>query len=143
MLSRLRKTKPDAKIEGVIVQRQLRGVECLLGITRDEQLGPLLVMGLGGIFVEVLADVAIRIPPITAAEARRALESLKGRAVLFGVRGAPAADIQALAEMASRLSWLAHDLGEEIAEMDLNPVVVLPEGQGALAVDALIVIRNA
>ena len=143
MLSRLRKTKPDAKIEGVIVQRQLRGVECLLGITRDEQLGPLLVMGLGGIFVEVLADVAIRIPPITAAEARRALESLKGRAVLFGVRGAPAADIQALAEMAARLSWLAQDLSEEIAEMDLNPVVVLPEGQGALAVDALIVIRNA
>ncbi len=142
MISRVRKTKPNAKIEGVMVQRQLRGIECLLGIARDEQLGPLLVIGLGGVFVEVLADIAIRIPPITAAEARRALDSLKGRAILYGVRGSPAADVEALAGMASRLSWLAYDLGDEIAEMDLNPVVVLPEHQGALAVDALTVIRN-
>jgi hypothetical protein len=72
----------------VLVQKQIKGVECLLGISRDEQLGPTLVMGLGGIFVEILADVAIRIPPITAAEARRALQSLKGCAV-SPVRGAP------------------------------------------------------
>jgi acetate---CoA ligase (ADP-forming) len=70
------------------------------------------------------------------------LENLKGAKVFSGVRGAPPADVDALAEMAARLSWLAYDLGNDIAEMDLNPVVVLPAGQGAFAVDALLVTRN-
>ena len=133
--------KPDAVIEGILVQKQIKGVECLLGISRDEQLGPTLVMGLGGVFVEILADVAIRIPPISFSEARRALESLNGAKVFAGVRGAPPADIDALAEVAARLSWLAHDLRDNIDELDLNPVVVLPTGQGAVAVDALLVTR--
>jgi acetyltransferase len=141
MLANVKAKKPDANIEGVLIQKQIKGVECLLGISRDEQLGPTLVMGLGGVFVEVLADVAIRIPPINAGEARRALENLKGAKIFTGVRGAPPADVDALAEMAARLSWLAHDLRNSIEEMDLNPVVVLPAGQGALAVDALLVIR--
>jgi acetate---CoA ligase (ADP-forming) len=141
MLSTVKAKKPDADIEGILVQNQIKGVECLLGISRDEQLGPTLMMGLGGVFVEILADIAIRIPPISAAEARRALESLKGAKVFAGVRGAPPADMDALAAMAARLSWLAYDLRNDIAEMDLNPVVVLPAGQGALAVDALVVIR--
>jgi acyl-CoA synthetase (NDP forming) len=141
MLANVKAKKPDAAIEGVLVQKQIKGVECLLGISRDEQLGPTLMMGLGGIFVEILADVAIRIPPVSAAEARRALESLKGAKIFAGARGAPPADIDALAEMAARLSWLAYDLRNDIAEMDLNPVVVPREGQGALAVDALVVVR--
>jgi acetate---CoA ligase (ADP-forming) len=141
MLANVKAKKPDANIEGVLVQKQIKGLECLLGISRDEQLGPTLVMGLGGVFVEILADVAIRIPPINAGEARRALENLKGAKVFTGVRGAPPADIDALAGMAARLSWLAYDLRNSIDEMDLNPVVVLPVGQGALAVDALVVIR--
>jgi acetate---CoA ligase (ADP-forming) len=141
MLARVRAAKPDATIEGVLVQKQIQGVECLLGIARDDQLGPTLVMGLGGVFVEILADVAIRIPPISAAEARRALESLKGARIFSGARGAPPADIDALADIAARLSWLARDLGDDIAELDLNPVVVLPVGQGAFAVDALLVGR--
>ena len=141
MMSRVRAAKPDADIEGMLVQRQIKGVECLLGISRDEQLGPTLVMGLGGIFVEILADVAIRIPPIDAAEARRALENLKGAKLFAGARGAPPADIDALAAMAARLSWLAYDRRDHIAELDLNPVVVLPKGQGALAVDALLIAR--
>lgn len=142
MLAGVRGKKPDADIEGVLVQKQIKGVECLLGSTRDEQLGPTLVMGLGGVFVEILADVAIRIPPISTAEARRALEGLKGAKVFAGVRGAPPADLDALADMAAQLSWLAHDHRNEIAELDLNPVVVLPQGQGAFAVDALVVTRN-
>ena len=89
MLTAVKAKKPDASIEGVLVQKQIKGVECLLGISRDEQLGPTLVMGLGGVFVEILADVAIRIPPISADEARRALENLKGAKVFSGVRGAP------------------------------------------------------
>jgi acetate---CoA ligase (ADP-forming) len=140
-LSRVRMAKPEANIEGVLVQKQMKGVECLLGISHDEQLGPTLVLGLGGVFVEILADVALRIPPISAAEARRALESLKGAKVFAGARGAPPADIDALAEMAARLSWLAYDLRDDIAELDLNPVMVLPKGQGAFAVDALLVAR--
>jgi acyl-CoA synthetase (NDP forming) len=141
MLSQVRALKPEVDIEGVLVQKQIKGVECLLGISRDEQLGPTLVMGLGGVFVEILADVALRIPPISAAEARRALESLKGARVFAGVRGAPPADIVALAQMTARLSWLAYDLRDDIAELDLNPVMVLPQGQGAFAVDALVVMR--
>jgi acetyltransferase len=142
MLATVKTKKPNAAIEGVLVQKQIQGVECLLGISRDEQLGPTLVMGLGGVFVEILGDVAIRIPPISAAEARRALENLKGARVFSGVRGALPADIDALAEIAAQLSWLAHDLGDDVAELDLNPVVVLPSGQGAFAVDALLVARN-
>ncbi|HSE88018.1 MAG TPA: acetate--CoA ligase family protein [Candidatus Binatia bacterium] len=142
MMSRVCTAKPDANIEGVLVQKQIKGVECLLGISRDDQIGPTLVMGLGGVFVEILADVAIRIPPITAAEARRALENLNGAKVFTGARGAPPADIDALAQMAVRLSWLAYDLRDDIAELDLNPVVVMPTGQGAFVVDALLVTRN-
>ena len=76
MLFRVRALKPEASIEGVLVQKQVKGVECLLGISRDEQLGPTLVMGLGGVFVEILADIMLRIPPISAAEARRAVERI-------------------------------------------------------------------
>ena len=121
------------------MQPQLRGVECLLGITRDPQIGPVMALGLGGVLVEALKDVTVRVPPISAAEARGALDSLRGRAILSGVRGAPPADIEALADMASRLSWLAYDLRDGIEELDLNPVLVLAEGQGAVAVDALMV----
>lgn len=141
MLAVVRAGRPEAIIDGVIVQKQMKGIECLLGIARDEQLGPTLVMGLGGVFVEILGDVQIRIPPISADEARRALSSLKGAQVFFGFRGAPPADMEALADMAARLSWLAHDAGDRIAELDLNPVVVLPGGQGTYAVDALLVAR--
>jgi acyl-CoA synthetase (NDP forming) len=119
----------------------MKGIECLLGISRDDQLGPTLVMGLGGVFVEILADVAIRIPPISSAEARRAIENLKGAKIFSGVRGAPRADLDAFADMAARLSWLAYDLRDDINEMDLNPVVVLPKGQGAVVVDTLLVTR--
>jgi acetyltransferase len=141
MLAAVRAKKSDAKIEGVLVQKQIKGLECLLGISRDEQLGPTLVMGLGGVFVEILADVQIRIPPISAAEACRALESLKGSKVFSGVRGAPPADVEALADMAAKLSWLAYDYKDDLSELDLNPVMVLPKGQGAFAVDALLVAR--
>jgi acetyltransferase len=142
MLATVKERKPEADIEGVLVQKQMKGVECLLGISRDEQLGPTLVMGLGGVFVEILADVAIRIPPVSVAEARRALEGLKGAKVFTGARGAPPADIDALAEIAARLSWLAYDLRDDIAELDLNPVMVLPSGQGAFAVDTLLVMSH-
>lgn len=139
IIGRVKEKKPNAQIEGVLVQPYLRGVECLVGVTRDPQLGPILVVGLGGVMVEVLKDIAVRIPPIHAAEARHALDSLRGRAVLDGVRGVPPADIEALAEIASRVSWLAYDLRDQINELDLNPVIVQPAGHGAIAVDALIV----
>jgi acetate---CoA ligase (ADP-forming) len=141
MLANVRAKKPNANIEGILVQKQMKGIECLLGVSRDDQLGPTLVIGLGGVFVEILADVAIRIPPIRSAEARRAIENLKGAKLFSGVRGSPRADLDAFADMAARLSWLAYDLRDYINEMDLNPVVVLPKGQGAVAVDTLLVTR--
>jgi acyl-CoA synthetase (NDP forming) len=142
IMSRVRAIRPDAIIEGVLVQKHLLGIECLLGVSYDEQIGPTLAMGLGGVFVEVLSDLRLRIPPVTVAEARRTLESLKGNQVFAGIRGAPPADLDALADMAARLSWLAYDLRDQISELDLNPVVVLPKGQGAFAVDALLVMRK-
>ena len=142
MFAAVKAKKPDADIEGVLVQQQIKGVECLLGISRDEQLGPTLVMGLGGIFVEILADVAIRIPPIDAAEARRALENLKG-AKYSPARAAhrPLISMHLQKWQPACLGWPTIS-GDDIAELDLNPVVVLPKGQGAFAVDALLIARN-
>ncbi|MGE0702276.1 MAG: acetate--CoA ligase family protein, partial [Hyphomicrobiaceae bacterium] len=132
--------KPDAKIEGVLVQAMARkGREVILGITRDPHYGPMLMLGLGGIHVEVLKDVAFAPVPVTRAEAETLIGRLKGAALLGPVRGEPAADKAALVDMIVRLSELAADHKDTIAEVDLNPVIVHPEGQGATIADALIV----
>jgi acetyltransferase len=115
------------------------GTEMLLGITRDTTFGPVLTVGFGGIHVEVLRDVAHRLPPIDADQAREALEELRLFPLLGGVRGTPAGDVEALVESILRFSWLAHDFGDRIAEVDVNPLVVLPQGRGVRVVDALVV----
>ena len=140
MLADVRTKKPEADIEGMLVQRQIKGVECLLGVSRDEQLGPILVMGLGGVFVEILADVQIRIPPIGAAEARRALESLKGAKVFPGARGASPADTTP-APTLPRACLARRRPAQQHRRIGFNPVMVLPKGQGAVVVDALVVGR--
>jgi acetate---CoA ligase (ADP-forming) len=134
----------EAHIHGVLVQAMAQpGREIILGITRDANFGPMLMVGLGGIHVEVLRDVAFAPVPIGQQEALAVLDGLKGAALLKGVRGAPPADRAALAELMATLSRFAADHADLIDEIDLNPVIVHPQGQGLTVVDALIVKRRA
>ncbi|MBA4490055.1 acetate--CoA ligase family protein [Paracoccus sp. S1E-3] len=135
---------PEARISGVLVAKQLTGgVECLMGINRDPSFGPVAVFGLGGIFVELLNDVALRACPFDVDAARGMIGSIRGAAVLNGARGQPPADIEALAQMLSALSIFAAGAGERLASIDLNPVLALPVGQGAYALDAVIELDGA
>ena len=135
--------RPDARIEGVLVQEMVdRSVEMLLGVSRDPTFGLVLTVGLGGIFVEIMRDAAHRLPPVSHDEALRVIGELRGAALLHGARGRPAADIDALADAIVRLSWLAHDARDLIDELDINPLCVLPAGQGTRVVDALVVPRG-
>jgi acetate---CoA ligase (ADP-forming) len=144
ILASAKAAHPDAAIEGVLIQQMAPpGVEIILGITRDPVFGPMLMVGLGGIHVEVLRDVAFSPVPIGPDDALALLGELKGAALLDGVRGAPPADRAALSELIAALSRFAADHGGQIDEIDLNPVIVHPEGQGPTVVDALIVKRQA
>ncbi|MCX7356146.1 MAG: acetate--CoA ligase family protein, partial [Alphaproteobacteria bacterium] len=113
------------------------GVEMALGMISDDQFGPLVVVGAGGIFIEILGDRTVALPNFDAPTARRYVDKLKTRALLDGKRGRPPSDVGSFAKAASRLSLLAHDLGDLLAELDVNPVIVGPKG--AVAVDALVV----
>jgi acyl-CoA synthetase (NDP forming) len=140
VLARARAARPGAGIEGVLVQAMApRGQEMILGITRDPDFGPMLMVGLGGIHVEVLKDVAFAPVPLGSEEALALLGELKGAAVLDGVRGAAPADKAALAALMAALSRFAADHADTVAEIDLNPVIVHPAGQGLTVVDALII----
>ena len=142
VLARSRAAHPGAQIAGVLVQAMARrGHEMILGITTDPDFGPMLMVGLGGIHVEVLRDVAFAPVPLAAEEALALLGQLKGAALLDGVRGEPAADRAALAHLMVALSRFAADHADAIAEVDLNPVIVHPAGEGLTVVDALIVKR--
>ncbi len=128
--------------EGVLVAPMVAGVETILGVQRDPLFGPAVMFGLGGVFVEVLGDVAFRLAPFGPDEARRMIREIKGFKVLEGLRGAPPADLEALAEALVRLSVLAAAEAARIESIDVNPFLVLPEGQGAVALDALVVPRR-
>jgi len=131
--------KKDARIDGVLVQEMVSGgIEAILGVTNDRLFGPAVMFGLGGIFAEVLKDVAFRIAPVTKAGALDMIAEIKGYTVLTGARGAAHADIDALADTIVRLSALAIDLKDVVAELDINPLFVFPKGQGVKAGDALI-----
>lgn len=139
VLENARAYKPDARIEGVLVQSMVKGgTEAILGITNDPLFGPAVMFGLGGIFAEVLKDVAFRIAPVTPAIAREMIEEIKGYPVLAGARGRPPADLDALVDAIARLSAMAVDLQGELAELDINPLFVMEKGQGVMAADALI-----
>ncbi|MET9445737.1 acetate--CoA ligase family protein [Streptomyces cinerochromogenes] len=129
-------------LDGVLVCQMVeQGVEMMVGVSHDELFGPTVTVGLGGILVEVLHDAAVRVPPFGEDQARAMLGELRGRALLSGVRGRPPADVDALVEVVLRVQRMALELGGRIAELDINPLVVLPRGQGAVALDALVVCR--
>ncbi|PPA73555.1 acyl-CoA synthetase [Achromobacter spanius] len=139
LLERAATAAPDGRIEGVLVARQLSGgVECILGTQRDPVFGPVAMFGLGGIFVEIMKDVVLRRCPFDIGTAEQMILSIKGAPLLQGARGKPPADVKALAIMLSRLSHFAHEAGPRLQSIDLNPVIALPAGQGAYAVDAVI-----
>ena len=144
LIERARQFDPTARIEGVLVARQIKGgVECLLGIQRDPVFGPMAVFGLGGIFVEVLDDVALHRCPFGEDVALEMIRSIRGAPILMGARGRPRADIKALATMLAKLSAFAAAAGPRLASVDLNPVFVMPEGQGAYAADAVMTLERA
>ena len=116
------------------------GVEVIIGVSCDPQLGPVLLFGSGGVMVEVFEDVALRRCPITHREAQAMIAEVKGARLLQGFRGRPAADVEALADTLVRVSHLAMHLEGHLAELDINPLMVLPSGRGVKAVDALVVL---
>jgi len=131
--------KPGAKIEGVLVQEMVgEGVEAILGVTNDPLFGPAVMFGLGGIFAEVLKDVSFRLAPVTPSVAREMVQEIAGYKVLAGARGKPPADVDALVDAIVRLSALAVDLKDHVAELDINPLFVFAKGKGVKAADALI-----
>ncbi|HEY7079938.1 MAG TPA: acetate--CoA ligase family protein [Nitrososphaeraceae archaeon] len=134
--------KPEAKINGVLVQEMVReGKETILGAKFDPVLGQLIMFGLGGIYVEVLKDVVFRLAPIDGNEAARMVESVRTIKLLKGVRGEKPHDLDAIKESLQRLSQLITDF-QEIEELDINPLIVLEEGRGVRAIDIRINLKN-
>ena len=136
------KYKSDAKIKGVLVQEMVKSAkETILGASQDPTFGPVIMFGLGGIYVEVLKDVVFRVAPIDEQEAINMVESIKTIKLLKGVRGEKPSDLKAIADSLQRLSQLVVDF-QEIKEFDINPLLVLEEGKGARVVDARIILSQ-
>lgn len=143
LLERVRSRAPCAHIAGVSVQRQIPpGVEVIAGIQHDEQFGPVVVVGIGGIFVEVLRDSALALAPVSFDEAQLMILSLRGVGLLQGARGTVPRDVDALARLLVDLSRFADQHRDDVLAVDLNPVVVHESGHGVTALDALVVCRK-
>jgi len=143
IMDNVRAYKPSAVINGILVSEMVSGgVEMMVGVSRDPNFGLVMVLGIGGIFVEALEDVSMRLIPIHRIDAYQMLEELKGKRLLKGFRGRPSADIDQLAEIMVRVSRLAYDHKDKILELDLNPVMILPKGMGAKALDALVILNQ-
>jgi acetyl coenzyme A synthetase (ADP forming)-like protein len=130
----LGKALPPGSV-GVLIQPMFTGVETLIGLTEDANFGPLVAFGLGGVSVDVLRDVAFRIAPLTDRDADALLRGVRGYQLLQGYRGRPACDVDALRELVLRVSLIGQHV-PEIVELDLNPVIALPDGHGCRIVDA-------
>lgn len=143
VLAAVAERAPGARVDGVLVQRMVSGVELLAGVSRDPQFGPVVTVGLGGIWVEALADTTLRSVPLTDAEAAAMLGELRGARLLEGWRGSPPADVGAVVEVLLGLSLLAEEAGAAVESVDVNPLVVGARGQGCWAADALVVLGEA
>ncbi len=141
LLSRVSSMAPRARIDGASVQQMLSGREVIVGMVRDDSFGPVITFGLGGIFVEVMKDVTQRIAPLSDEDIDEMIRSIKAYPILTGARGKRPADIAALKDVINRLAQIARDF-PEISELEINPVIVMDEGQGVNAVDALVTIKG-
>ena len=143
VLGRVRLARPDARIDGVLVSPMAGdGVEMILGVQHDPTFGPVVMAGLGGIFVEVLRDISFRVAPFDEAEAHRMLAELRGLPLLTGARGRAPADLDAVAAALAALSRFAAAHAAALESAELNPVIVRAAGRGLVALDALIVRRG-
>jgi len=140
MMATVPKREPNARIDGVLVARMIAGVETVIGMKRDAVFGPVVMFGLGGVYVEVLKDVIVRLAPVDHATALEMIHAIKGFPLLAGARGRPPADLGALADALVAMSRFgaAHP---EVASAEINPFIALP--QGGVAVDALILTGGA
>ncbi len=144
ILAAVRQHRPDARIDGVLVAPMApKGVECIAGVHCDPVFGPVVMFGLGGVFVEVLKDVSFRLAPFGRDDALAMIREIKGYALLQGARGAPPCDIGALAEALAALSRFAHARRADFSSVEINPLLALPEGQGVVALDAVVIRADA
>ena len=144
ILRNAREHAPAADIRGVLVQETvIGGTEVIVGVTQDPQLGPVLLYGTGGILVELMSDVAMRICPIARWDAEEMIEEVKGSRLMMGFRGQPKGDISALVDTVLKVSDLAINLSDRVQEIDINPLAVLPQGEGVKALDALVTIKGS
>ncbi|MDH3800094.1 MAG: acetate--CoA ligase family protein, partial [Desulfobacterales bacterium] len=132
-----------ARINGILVQEMIQGgSEVMIGMSQDPQFGPTIAFGLGGIFVEILKDISLRVAPLLPADAEQMVKEIKGYPILTGVRGKRPADIEAIVDVLIKTSKLAKDWEGTIAEIDINPLMVLDKGRGVKALDALVVLKQ-
>lgn len=142
MVYRAQRYVPGAEIWGCLVQEMTpEGLEVLVGMNRDPQFGPLVTFALGGIYVEILKDATFRVAPFARSEAKQMLEEIRARALLEGVRGRPPADSEAIVDALLRIGQLVTDF-PEIVELDINPLMVFDQGQGAIAIDMRLVLSS-
>lgn len=140
VLTNARSYNPGARINGALIQEMVQGgTEVIVGINNDPQFGPVVIFGLGGIFVEILKDVSMRVAPFSYEEALAMIREIRGYGVLAGARGQSRKDIASLADVLVKVSRMAVELEDEIRELDINPLLVLPEGQGVKVADALVI----
>ena len=142
IIANAKKFKPDARITGILMVRQVRkGIEVIIGATRDPNFGPICMFGLGGTFVEALRDVTFRIAPMWEVSSDIMVRQIKAYKLLQGVRGAPPSDVEAIKDCILRLSQMVAD-HPEIAELDINPLIVFPEGEGCVVTDSRILLKK-
>lgn len=142
IIENARKYAPNARIAGVLVQEMVpSALEVIIGATRDPTFGPVLMFGLGGIFVEVLKDVSFRIAPLEPIDAEEMIKEVKGYKILEGYRGMPPRDVDAIKNILLRLSKFVEEFSE-VQDVDLNPIMVYEKGKGAYVVDARIILRT-
>jgi acyl-CoA synthetase (NDP forming) len=143
IMDNAKRYNPEARINGVAVQEMVMGgTEVIAGMSQDPQFGPTIAFGLGGIFVEVLKDISLGVTPLSTSDAKKMVRQIKGYPILEGIRGKARADIEALEDLLLILARLAEDWKDYIAEIDINPLLVMNQGHGVKALDALIVLKN-